>query len=397
MAEVFTSAPAKVILFGEHLVVHGATALTTALDLRTYVRLSSLQSVDQPSIHINLPDIKADVTIPIADLCYTGSLSAWDDPEKSANEQLLTFLEKPAQGNKGVVAVLFLIVSIGGSKLKEVGSFSVHVRSEFQPGVGLGSSGAFNVALSSGLLRFFGHASAKDDVEVPHALGSARGWTDIKKPSETVSVLINRWAYAAETIMHGQPSGIDNSISTFGGAVAFQSGKISVIHEVPPLKLAVTNTKVPRSTKILVGNVGILRKRFPAVFDPLIQSVESISKTTLSIFESYVSTTETSQHQELESQFQALMDVNQGILNAIGVGHPALDLVVKLSMSHNLHSKLTGAGGGGCAITFLPTGTSSTTIEALRSDLSEAGFDCFDAKIGASGVLQHTTTPVIFN
>lgn len=72
MAETITSAPAKVILFGEHLVVHGATALTTALDLRTYVRLSALQGEVQPLIHINLPDIKADVKIPLADLKYTG-------------------------------------------------------------------------------------------------------------------------------------------------------------------------------------------------------------------------------------------------------------------------------------------------------------------------------------
>lgn len=277
-----------------------------------------------------------------------------------------------------------------------MGSFSVHVRSEFQPGVGLGSSGAFNVALSAGLMRFFGFVGPETDVEVPHVAGAARGWTDVKKSSETTLTLVNRWAYAAETIMHGKPSGIDNSISTFGGAVAFQSGKISVIPEVPPLKLAVTNTKVPRSTKTLVSNVGLLRKQFPPVFDPLIQSVEQISRTTLSIFEAYVATQDATKHRELEAQIEALIDVNQGILNAIGVGHPALDLVVKLSTTYKLHSKLTGAGGGGCAITFLPTDTPTNTVDLLRQDIFEAGFDCFDAKIGAAGILFHSATPGIF-
>jgi mevalonate kinase len=328
---------------------------------------------------------------------FTGQLSSWNDPERSANEQLLAFLEGPAEGNKGVVAVLFLIVSIAGPKIAEKGSFEVHVLSEFQPGVGLGSSGAFNVCLSAALLRFFGHTSNGEDVEVDNASLSARGWKDIKKPSETMSQLVNRWAYAAETIMHGSPSGIDNSISTFGGAVAFQSGKITVIEQVPPLKFAITNTKVPRSTKILVGNVGKLRKQFPPVFDPLIQSVEQISRTTLQIFSSHVTTNDAQVQKDLEQQIEALMDVNQGILNAIGVGHSSLDLVVKTSIALNFHSKLTGAGGGGCAITFIPTGTEEADVAALRGSMKEHGFDCFDAKIGAAGVLHHSSTPELFN
>lgn len=312
-------------------------------------------------------------------------------------EHLVAFLEKLANSNKGVVAALFLIVSIGGEKLQSAASFEVHVRSEFQPGVGLGSSGAFNVALSAALLKFFGRSTAEETTEVHHAAGSARGWKNIVRPIDSSAILLNRWAYAAESIMHGQPSGIDNSISTFGGAVAFQSGTISVIPHVPPLKLAVTNTKVPRSTKVLVGNVGALKKRLPTVFEPLIQSVEQISRTTLSIFHDYVHTTEKEKHQEMEANLEALIDVNQGILNAIGVGHSSLDLVVKMSSCYKLHSKLTGAGGGGCAITFLPTGTSDENIEALRTDLSEAGFDCFDAKIGAAGVLFHSSSPDIFS
>lgn len=313
-----------------------------------------------------------------------------------ANEKLLEFLETPADGNKGVVAVLFLIVSIAGSRLAEKGSIELHVLSEFQPGVGLGSSGAFNVCLSAALIRFFGLSTSDGDVAVEHAAACARGWADIKKPSETMSHIVNRWAYAAETIMHGKPSGIDNSISTFGGAVAFQSGKLSIIHDVPALKLAITNTKVPRSTKILVSKVGELRKLAPAVFDPLITSVEQISQTTLRIFNDYIKATTNEETEKLEAEIEALVDVNQGILNAIGVGHPALDLVVKLSAQLGMHAKLTGAGGGGCAITFVRAATPSGSVDQLRNELDEAGFDCFDAKIGAAGVLYHDNVPSIF-
>jgi mevalonate kinase len=42
--------------------------------------------------------------------------------------------------------------------------------------------------------------------------------------------------------------------------------------------------------------------------------------------------------------------MNQSLLNTIGVGHRALDTVVDVAAQHNCVGKLTGAGGGGCAI-----------------------------------------------
>lgn len=49
--------------------------------------------------------------------------------------------------------------------------------------------------------------------------------------------------------------------------------------------------------------------------------------------------------------------MNQHHLNALGVGHASLDRLCQVTMAHGLHSKLTGAGGGGCGITLLRPGT----------------------------------------
>lgn len=54
--------------------------------------------------------------------------------------------------------------------------------------------------------------------------------------------------------------------------------------------------------------------------------------------------------------FQEFFDINQHHLNVLGVGHPSLDRLCQVTASHSLHSKLTGAGGGGCGITLLPPG-----------------------------------------
>lgn len=48
-----------------------------------------------------------------------------------------------------------------------------------------------------------------------------------------------------------------------------------------------------------------------------------------------------------------MIRVNQSLLDAIGVGHPALTSVVEISAAGGYSGKLTGAGGGGCALTLI--------------------------------------------
>lgn len=54
------------------------------------------------------------------------------------------------------------------------------------------------------------------------------------------------------------------------------------------------------------------------------------------------------------SLYQELMELNHNLLNAMGVGHPTLDQIVAVTKRHGFYSKLTGAGGGGCAFVLVP-------------------------------------------
>lgn len=53
---------------------------------------------------------------------------------------------------------------------------------------------------------------------------------------------------------------------------------------------------------------------------------------------------------------QELFTVNHHLLNALGVGHVSLDRVCHLLAEFGLAAKLTGGGGGGCAIALLSAG-----------------------------------------
>ncbi|KAK8960407.1 Mevalonate kinase [Platanthera guangdongensis] len=81
---------------------------------------------------------------------------------------------------------------------------TVAVTSELPLGVGLGSSSSFCVSLAATLLALTSEVSVDD--------GNSQ-WLTL---TESNLELVNKWAFEGEKIIHGKPSGIDNTVSTFG-------------------------------------------------------------------------------------------------------------------------------------------------------------------------------------
>lgn len=94
---------------------------------------------------------------------------------------------------------------------------------------------------------------------------------------------VKTYSLLFERFMHGNPSGIDNATSTYGGIVTFKKG---VINTLPGMKfkILITDTTIQRNTKLLVQKVGGLHSLFPDVVDPILQSVESICQRVISGF-----------------------------------------------------------------------------------------------------------------
>uniref|UniRef100_A0A8C1M9J6 Mevalonate kinase n=1 Tax=Cyprinus carpio TaxID=7962 RepID=A0A8C1M9J6_CYPCA len=353
--EFFVSAPGKVILHGEHSVVHGQVALAVSLNLRTFLQL---QSTSSGEVHINLPNIDTFLSWEITALqsllagCKEqGGLKELDaDLLKRLREFTRISEDSTDTRSMAVLAFLYMYLSVFAESLA---SITVSVWSELPTGAGLGSSAAYNVCLSAALL------SARGNISNPLTpqQESAR-WS--KEEME----LINRWAFMGEKIIHGNPSGVDNAVGTWGGFLRYHAGNISPLSWVPVLRILLTNTKVPRSTKVLVSGVKDKINKFPSVLKPVLESVSAVSCVCEQTLTEMAERGPSAEHYNI---LEELIDINQHHLNVMGVGHSSLDTLCRVTLARGLHSKLTGAGGGGCGITLLRPGEKTPPVSCLTS------------------------------
>jgi mevalonate kinase len=248
---MIASAPGKVILFGEHAVVYGVEAIAGSIDLRCF---GMVRSSKDGKVGLELKDADLEIDWEIQSL-------PWDliDQEKTKSQELnlplVTRLEqiiaeKSLQtkiGTAGIVMFLYLWMSIRSeTTTHSLTGQQYSIRSSIPIGSGLGSSAAISVCLSSLI------AYSNGLVPLPS--------TSSPIPQSQKST-INHYAFMAEKIIHGNPSGVDNSVSTFGGAISFRrdfegiKGEMEGLSGFKEIRFLVTDTRVPKDTKALVAKV----------------------------------------------------------------------------------------------------------------------------------------------
>ncbi|CAH9137220.1 unnamed protein product [Cuscuta epithymum] len=378
--EVRARAPAKIILAGEHAVVHGSTAVAAAIDLYTYVTLSMCNpSNNEESLTLQLNDVSLEFSWPVVrirDAFPNLDSSVASSPSSCSLETLKSIAslveeqkipEEKSGLVSGVSAFLWLYTSIHGCKpAKAV------VHSELPMGAGLGSSAALCVALSAAML------SLSDSISLDF---SHQGWQIFR---DYELELVNKWAFEGEKIIHGKPSGVDNTVSTYGNLIKFKSGDLTCLKTNMPIKMLITNTKVGRNTKTLVAGVSERTMRHPSTMAAVFNAVDSISNELASIVQTPVA--DDLAITEKEEKLGELMEMNQGLLQCMGVSHSSIETVLRITEKYKLPSKLTGAGGGGCILTLLPTLLSGTIVDKVIAELETCGFECLIAGIGGNGV-----------
>lgn len=409
MPAFMVSAPGKVIVFGEHAVVHGKVRLSTfnarmyisntvyqaaiaaAISLRSYLLVTSL-SKSRRTISLRFPDINLSHTWNIDDLPW----STFSHPSKKKHYyDLVTELDpelvaamKPHLANvspgapdevrkvhqNSASAFLYIFLSLGSQSFN---GCLYTLRSTLPIGAGLGSSASISVCLSSALLLQIRTLSG------PHPdQPAAEALLQVER--------INRWAFVCEMCIHGNPSGVDNTVATQGKAVVFQRSDyskppvVTPLWNFPELPLLLVDTKQPKSTKAEVTKVGNLKTTHPEVTEAILNAIDQVSISAANLI---TSDRYDDDEEEGQAHLGKMMSINHGLLVALGVSHPRLERVRELVDHAGIGwTKLTGAGGGGCAITLLKPDISKERLRKLEQDLDDEGYEKFETTLGGDGV-----------
>jgi len=295
-----SAACGKVILLGEHAVVYGRPALALPIPL-------AVEAVVRPGgdgVNLVIP--------------------RWGLEQKI----------RPAsgQGVSGLLHTLLERLGLGDQRA------TIEVIPHVPRAMGLGGSAALAVAV----IRALDHAF---DLDLDDGA-------------------VNALAYECETVAHGTPSGIDNTIATYGMPLRFQrtadgSGRFDEIMLRTPVPLVIGITGRESLTANTVARVRRAWQTHRSRYDALFDQVAAL--------------TEAGAEALREGEFGELgelMNLCQGYLNALQLSTPELEELVHVARQEGaLGAKLTGGGGGGSMIALCPG-----SQEAVATAMERAGY-----------------------
>jgi mevalonate kinase len=298
------SAPGKVILFGEHAVVYGQPALAAPV---TQVRATATVE----------PSGGDDIWIEARDLnrrCRLGDAGESDPlaaAVRLALEQLPDHGSWPRPGPSGP-------------------GFVVAVESTIPIASGLGSGAAVGTAVVRAIAAYLG----------------------VNATNDKVSAIV----FEVEKLLHGTPSGIDNTVVAYERPVYFVKGQPPALLDVArPFRLLIGDTGLPSPTRITVGDVRAARQREPERYEQLFRAIGDLASAARGIIEAAD-----------PADLGPLMNRNHDRLRELGVSCAELDALAAAARAAGaLGAKLSGGGRGGNMIALVTSETEAAVSAAL--------------------------------
>jgi mevalonate kinase len=321
------SAPAKIILFGEHFVIYGSAAVLAAINKRVSVNAhTTIDGEDKIVIRSSI-GVAGKYSDDVQFNALEGGVKskAILDPLYSAIKQVLLIRNEKKTG------------------------IEVCISSNVPPGIGLGSSAASCVATVAAVDSLFQNNPSRQKV--------------------------CELAIQSERLIHRRTSGADCYVSTFGGLMQYYSKSKSFknIQTKGLLSLVVASTGVKHYTSDLVTSVKRFKDTNKILFESLTKQASDICLQAVTAIESG----------KLD-KIGDLMNENQILLQQIGISHHKVhDIIDICSKAGAIGAKITGAGGGGAVIALAENKQESTKI---ASRVKAAGYQSFEVEIDYNGL-----------
>lgn len=323
MKVVRVSAPGKLLIAGEYVVLDGAEALVASVDRRVVVTARDGGSG------------------PDADGSRRGD-AASPDPALLPPEALLTRRSAEAELGEAVAMTL----AVDASRLRHG-----------DRKLGLGSSAAASAACA----------------------GAVLAWHGVDPATRRADVL--RWALAGHRAVAPEGSGADVAASTLGGVVRFRREApeaASVIEWPAALGLEVVWTGSPARTSDLVREVKALSEAEPSAYA---RATGAIREAAAALLAAIVEGDAPRAVEAAGAHGRAMGALGEAAGAAILTEE--LRRVATLAEAHGGAAKPSGAGGGDVALAFF---ADEGARQAFRRGCPEAGLTLLSLRVGAEGV-----------
>ncbi len=333
MSLIITSAPAKIILFGEHAVNRQQLAIATALGVRTQCHLQLCADGRVTFRSANL-SCRTERTA-LAEFAQTINTF-----RNAADYKAIRFEARDFFAPVKYVFGIFL-TRYGGA------GAAVEWQTEIPPGSGLGSGAAASSSLALAL-------ALANEVQCSR-------------------IELAELAWHGDIIAHGGiASGLDTGASTFGGITRY------TVADGP------ANVPIPQPPTLVIGDTGVRANTSQVnarVNDWLAGDSERgavFARMGDVAQRALVCLTQGDWH-----GVGALMNENQKYLREIGVSSPELERLINAALNAGaLGAKLSGAGGGGVMVALTTPAQQTAVADAIQN----AGGRPLTVKAGVEGV-----------
>ncbi len=334
------SAPAKIHLIGEHSVVYGYPAIIAAVDRRIYVDAKKSNKVILEDVRWNS---RYEWTVTECREAAEKAQDMWKEcAEQKDFSKLLEWTKDSGNYTTYKKAMIGIALKMSGAS----GGIALHItKCDIPTGSGIGSSGAVAVAVAKAVAEAY----------------------SINVGMEK----INDIAFECEKLIHGTPSGGDNSTSCYGGLIWFQKAEPkNIVKTLMGKKLKnfiLVHTKQPEKT---TGELVQMVRNIPeSLREPKMKEIGQMTEEMKYVI-----------NKENYTRMKVIINRTNEILSSFGLSIPQCDKIYNAVKSIGGAAKMCGACGGGMMLCW------HEDVELLKNTIRNIGFEPIEADIGVEGV-----------